>query len=71
MIPILIYLIGYIIAYIIIKNDSTIGERDWNDVAFTALLSLGSWLIVFIEISRYFKIGETWNKVFEKPPKWL
>ena len=63
MLLIFIYLIGYIIAYIILKEGRKDYAGHWNIVIITAALALFSWLLVIIAII-YAILPKT-------PPKWL
>ena len=61
----IIYFIGCIVAYVIIKksDDSKGIERDWNDVYATLILSFISWIVLLFFIKSIFTNS--------KPPKWL
>ncbi len=69
----IIYFIGYILLYIIIKKFLRTDENDneFKDVITTFLISLTSWLgIIFIFIISFKDILKHLNGKI-KPPKWL
>lgn len=69
----IIYFIGYILLYIIIKKFLRTDENDneFKDVITTFLISLTSWLgIILIFIISFKDIIEYLNGKI-KPPKWL
>lgn len=70
MIYIIIYLIGYVLAYYILK--SPLEEQDWDDVITRAFAAIFSWVIIllFVLALLIVLIGALCEK-FPKPPKWL
>lgn len=70
MIYIIIYLIGYVLAYYILK--SPLEEQDWEDVIVRAFVAVFSWGIVLLFILDLLVvlIGALCEKL-PKPPKWL
>lgn len=65
---VLIYTIGCIVAYIILKRSLFYEEdNDWIDIISRALLSITSWFIVLMIILLII-IEKLPNS---KPPKWL
>lgn len=68
MIGIIIYLTGYIVAWVLLRytaREIQEEEYGWSDVAGVWSLSLFSWIAVLIGIGMLFSIKDI------KPPKWL
>jgi len=72
--PVIIYIIGIIPTYIIIKLwRNQVDANGWLDVLLTLFFSLMSYIALVIFLAFYLDIkydGSTSNKL-PKPPKWL
>lgn len=73
-----IYLIGYILAYILMKisyNMLTSEQQTWNTIIVRLLTSIFSWIIVCILLGIWIceYIEDKWKERTKnsKPPKWL
>lgn len=65
MIGLIIYLVGFVLAYVLCKRiRNRQNENEWDDVFWTIVASFLSYISVFI-----FLILEVTNN--KKPPKWL
>lgn len=65
MIGLIIYLVGFIFAYVLCKRiRNRQNENEWNDVFWTIVAGFLSWISFFV-----FLIAELTNN--KKPPKWL
>lgn len=63
-----VYMLGYLLTYKAIKNYRDKHKNNmWEDIIFTIILSLCSWLGLFIWYISMINL----NKVDFKPPKWL
>lgn len=76
MIAITIYIVGYLVAYKLLKwlrNYQSafygVGSNTWKDVLITFAISFLSWLAVLIITLAW--IGDKLNDTETKPPKWL
>lgn len=66
MIGLIIYLVGFVLAYVLCKRiRNRQNENEWNDVFWTIVTSLLSWITFISFLILDFKLN---NK---KPPKWL
>lgn len=72
------YIIGFFLAYFILKYKFSDKDRNWNDIIVTFLLSLSSWLYIIMLIMTYITIivvsfMSAIPTVLKniKPPKWL
>jgi hypothetical protein len=64
----IIYLVGYVVAYVMVRQAARDCEGDgydWVHVVKAIILSLPSWLLIIAALIHDGKID------FPKPPKWL
>ena len=69
MLYIIIYLIGYVLAFYISKSSK---EQDWEDIIVRAFIAIFSWAIVILAILAIFvALIKVLCEKLPKPPKWL
>ena len=69
MLYIIIYLIGYVLAFYISKSSK---EQSWEDIVVRAFIAIFSWAIVILAILAIFvALIMALCEKLPKPPKWL
>lgn len=69
MLYIIIYLIGYVLAFFISKSSK---EQDWEDIIVRAFVALFSWVIVaLLLLAILVTLIMMLCEKLPKPPKWL
>lgn len=69
----IIYIVGFIASWIIIKQvRNEVEDNTWKGVALTFFICIFSWIIVIIAAADHY--DDIWKYIDEKlpkPPKWL